>query len=129
MEVRVRERLVGALVLVAIVVLLVPAVLKGPDRAPEATGGPVNRSVEVLLDDSDPPAQDEVLVPEPAAAQAKPTPPDPPPVQAAAKPAGSGESTAARPPAPVVAARPSQAPPAAGSESDRAIDTGSPNRY
>jgi len=53
MEVRVRERLVGALVLVAIVVLLVPAVLKGPDRAPEATGGPVNRSVEVLLGEAD----------------------------------------------------------------------------
>ena len=33
MEVRVRERLVGALVLVAVVVLLVPAILKG--RAPE----------------------------------------------------------------------------------------------
>lgn len=115
MEVRVRERLVGALVLVAIVVLLVPAVLKGPERAPEATGAPVNRSVEVLLDDSDPPAQDELLVPEPAAAQAAPPPPGQPPAQATAKPAGSGESTAAPSPAPVVAARPSQSPPAAGS--------------
>lgn len=111
MEVRVRERLVGALVLVAIVVLLVPAVLKGPDRAPAAAGGPVNRSVEVLLDDSDAPAQDEILVPEPAAAQAAPPPPKLPPVQAAATPPGSSESTAAPPPAPVVAARP---PPTAG---------------
>ena len=34
MEVRVRERLIGALVLVAIVVLFVPAILKGRDPAP-----------------------------------------------------------------------------------------------
>lgn len=115
MEVRVRERLVGALVLVAIVVLLVPAVLKGPDRAPEATGGPVNRSVEVLLDDSDPPAQDEILVPEPVAAQAAPPPADRPPAQIAAKPAGSGESSTAPQPAPVIAARQPQTPPPAGS--------------
>ena len=36
MEVRVRERLIGALVLVAIVVLFVPAILKGRDPAPAA---------------------------------------------------------------------------------------------
>ena len=34
MEVRVRERLVGALVLVAIVVLIVPAILTGRGGAP-----------------------------------------------------------------------------------------------
>ena len=39
MEVRVRERLIGALVLVAIVVLIVPAILKGRDAAPAAVFG------------------------------------------------------------------------------------------
>ena len=39
MEVRVRERLIGALVLVAIVVLVVPAILKGRDPAPAASAG------------------------------------------------------------------------------------------
>jgi DedD protein len=49
MEVRVRERLIGALVLVALVVLLVPAILKG--RAPETAAEPAaqTRRVEVPL--------------------------------------------------------------------------------
>ncbi len=97
MEVRVRERLVGALVLVAIVVLLVPAVLKGRERAPEGSDKPENQSVVVELGEADPPAQDEVLVPEPPAPQpATPTiVPLPPP--AATQPATDGEPAPATP--------------------------------
>ena len=114
MEVRVRERLVGALVLVAIVVVLVPAVLKGPDRAPETPPGPENRSVVVQLDDADQPAKDEVLVPEPAAPQVAPQPADGPPTPAPTKPAASGKSSAAPLPAPAVTTRPAPTPPGAG---------------
>lgn len=78
MEVRVRERLVGALVLVAIVVLLVPAVLRGPDRAREAPPRPHSSSVEVLVEDQDRPQQDEILVPEPPAPQMAATADQPP---------------------------------------------------
>jgi len=64
MEVRVRERLVGALVLVAIVVLLVPSILKGRDPAPQATPDQLTKRVEVpvALDETAP--ADDVLVPE-----------------------------------------------------------------
>lgn len=80
MDVRVRERLVGALVLVAIVVMLVPAVLTGPERTPEAQPAAPTRSVEVLLEDAAEPERDEHLVPEPvpppaAAPTAKTVPP------------------------------------------------------
>lgn len=65
MEVRVRERLLGALVLVAIVVLLVPAILTGPDPAPQGTPEQPTRRVEVPVALEEPASQDEVLVPEP----------------------------------------------------------------
>ena len=65
MEVRVRERLVGALVLVAIVVLLVPSILKGRDPAPQGTPEQPTRRVEVPVGLVEPPPQDDVLVPEP----------------------------------------------------------------
>ena len=66
MEVRVRERLVGALVLVAIVVLLVPAILRGRDPAPAALpeAAPTRR-VEVPIDSATPVPEEQVLVPEP----------------------------------------------------------------
>jgi len=83
MEVRVRERLVGALVLVAIVVLLVPAVLQGPERAPAASTGQANKSVEVLLEDGDRPVGNETLMPEPAAPQPAAAPAGPLPAPAA----------------------------------------------
>jgi DedD protein len=105
MEVRVRERLIGALVLVAIVVLLVPAVLKGPESAPEGSPGPEKRSVVVELDEAGPPAQDEVLVPEPPAPQPLPT---------ASESATGGESPVATGPVPAVTTRASEAPPAGG---------------
>lgn len=79
MEVRVRERLIGALVLVAVVVLLVPAVLTGPEREQDEPATAV-RSVEVTLDDARlPAAEDDELVPEPA-------PPDPLPLRPAQDP-------------------------------------------
>ena len=65
MEVRVRERLIGALVLVAIVVLLVPSVLQGPGPEPEGRPGQPTRRVEVPVELEEPAPQEEVLVPEP----------------------------------------------------------------
>jgi DedD protein len=88
MEVRVRERLIGALVLVAIVVLVVPAILKGPDRGPAPPAGqPPTRQVEVLIGDETPPPPEQILVPEPALPEAAPVPkavvpkPEPRPVE------------------------------------------------
>lgn len=72
MDAKTRERLVGALVLVAVIVLLVPALLKGPEDvhdAPPATG---TRSVEIVLDDSTGPPEGEGLVPEREVARAAP---------------------------------------------------------
>ncbi len=73
MEVRVRERLIGALVLVAIVVLLVPAVLKGRGAAPAEPPGQPTRRVEVPLDNAKPAPEEQILVPEPV-------PESPPPI-------------------------------------------------
>lgn len=67
MEARVRERLVGALVLVAIVVLLVPAILKGRGSAPSESPAQPTRRVEVPLGDAVPEQEEQVLVPEPVA--------------------------------------------------------------
>ena len=84
MEARVRERLVGALVLVAIVVLFVPAILKGRDPGPAAApeSAPTRR-VEVPIGDAAPAPEEQVLVPEPAMPDAprvaSPAPPRAPP--------------------------------------------------
>lgn len=84
MEVRVRERLVGALVLVAIVVLLVPAILKG--RAPEpAAAAPESapvRRIEMPIGDQAPAPEEQVLVPE----QLMPEPPPASPTREAQAP-------------------------------------------
>lgn len=114
MEVRVRERLVGALVLVAIVVLLVPAVLKGPEHAPEGRAGPENQSVVVELIESNSPAQDDVLVPEPPAPQPATPTADPLRPPAATQPVTEGDSAAATRQAPAITSRTAEAPPAAG---------------
>jgi len=74
MEVRVRERLVGALVLVALVVLLVPALLKGPQPPQDAAPAPQMKSVEVTLDEGARPDAEDALVPEPPAPVARPAP-------------------------------------------------------
>lgn len=114
MEVRVRERLVGALVLVAIVVLLVPAVLKGPAPAPAGPAVPENQSVVVELDDADRPAQEEVLVPEPVAPQTATPAAEPPPPPTATQSATGGESAAATRPSPAPMTRTAEALPPGG---------------
>jgi DedD protein len=113
MEVRVRERLVGALVLVTIVVLLVPAILKG--RAPEPAATPETapvRRIEMPIGEQAPAAEEQVLVPEQLI-------PEPPPASS------SGEARAVErepdfpaatpvpPPAATPAPRDVAAPPAA----------------
>jgi DedD protein len=73
MEVRVRERLVGALVLVAIVVLFVPAILRGRAPAPAAPpdAAPTQRVV-VPIDSAAPVPEEQILVPEPALPETRP---------------------------------------------------------
>ena len=65
METQVRERLVGALVLVALVVLFVPALLKGPPRKPPEDAPGEQQVVEFPLPDSTELPPDDALVPEP----------------------------------------------------------------
>ncbi|MDH4260083.1 MAG: SPOR domain-containing protein [Gammaproteobacteria bacterium] len=72
MDVRIRERLVGALVLVGIVVLLVPAVLKGPGSTSGRPADTETKSVEIVLDAAAGASGSERLVPEPEMVQAKP---------------------------------------------------------
>ncbi len=109
MEVRVRERLVGALVLVTIVVLVVPAILKGRGPQPaEPSGQMPTRRVEVPIGDATPAQEEQVLVPEPELPEADA--PDAEAQQPApAPPAPAAESRAAKPPASAPAAPPSQA--------------------
>jgi DedD protein len=101
MEVRVRERLIGALVLVAIVVLFVPAILKGRDPAPAVLpeSAPTRR-VEVPIGNSAPAPEEQILVPEPAQPDSAPAEPAPAPPDS--KPAAEAASRArtAMPPAP-----------------------------
>jgi DedD protein len=95
MDVRIRERLVGALVLVAVIVLLVPAVLKGPRTAKVETGVPPTKSVEIDLSGAAVPAESDKLVPEPEIAKATPaTSPAALPAAAAPEPPPSNAMTA-----------------------------------
>jgi len=107
MEVRVRERLVGALVLVAIVVLLVPSILEGRDPAPQGTPEQPTRRVEVPVGLAERPPQDDVLVPEPELPDAPSPVTEPPPAPSDTKPMESPERSAEEPPE---AAKPSKAP-------------------
>lgn len=93
MDVRIRERLVGALVLVAVVVLIVPALLKGPGTTPEPPAVAGSRSVEIVLDGDATPDAGERLVPEPEITRAASDP-----VTPAVAPAG--QPAAGREPAP-----------------------------
>lgn len=101
MEARVRERLVGALVLVALVVLLVPALLKGPQQPQGAAPAPQIKSVEITLDDGKLSADDDELVPEPVApaARAVPAAADDAPQRAAAAASSPEPAPAVAPPA------------------------------
>ena len=110
MEVRVRERLVGALVLVAIVVLLVPAILTGRGSAPAEPPAQPTRRVEVPLADAEAAPEEQVLVPEPVSGSSRPpaakepaataaVEAEPPAVNAPSAPATEGPARAANPPA------------------------------
>jgi DedD protein len=110
MDPRIRERLVGAFVLVGVVVVLVPAVMKGPDRAVGDPAAAATRSVEIVLDGAATPGTGDGLVPEPEIAR-------PPPEQATAAMGESGgpaqPTAAASTPRPQAAAGPRAAAPTA----------------
>jgi DedD protein len=95
MEVRVRERLIGALVLVAIVVLVVPAILKGRGPAPAEPPAPLARRVEMPLGDGKPVPEEQAFVPEPELPGAVVPEPDPAPSTAPAGPPPEAPATAA----------------------------------
>lgn len=113
MDSKIRERMVGALVLVALIVLVVPALLKGPGTASSPVPTPDTKGVEFPLDDAGVPAEGDSLVPEPEIAQAKPEMPAPvapkaidsprPANSAAAEPESAGVPPAARPAQPAAA--------------------------
>ena len=86
MDVRIRERLIGALVLVGVVVLLVPAVLKGPGTSAKPPPTPKAHSVEIPLAGAAGPAENDVLVPEPEIVAAKPVTTAPEPEKTVAAP-------------------------------------------
>lgn len=86
MEVRVRERLIGALVLVAIVVLIVPAILTGRGGAPVEPPAQPTRRVEFDLVDKQQAPEEQVLVPEPVADSPVPAATQTPAAQAPARP-------------------------------------------
>jgi DedD protein len=68
MEVRVRERLVGALVLVVVVVLFVPAILTGRGSTPaDPPAQPGQRVEEMPAGHAAPVPEEQILVPEPVA--------------------------------------------------------------
>ena len=90
MEVRVRERLIGALVLVAIVVLFVPAILKGRDPSPVEPPSQPTRRIEVPIGVAEPQADEQVLVPEPVPA-APPAIADAPPAKPVTNPGKAAE--------------------------------------
>lgn len=116
MEVRVRERLVGALVLVAIVVLFVPAILTGRGSSPVEPPAQPTRRVEIPLADAGPVVEEQVLVPEPVAeapaqpAVKPPTTTVPEPAPAKPEPAATRLPPASVPPAAERAPAPAQRP-------------------
>lgn len=144
MEARVRERLIGALVLVAIVVLVVPAILKGRAPEPSEPPGAQTRRVEVPIGDGASTADEEGPVPEPslpggmpqaAPGEQRPAPehaavePPPPAARdaAAPKPASppaAREPSASAPPRTVAAAAPPASMPAPQPQAAWAVQLG-----
>jgi DedD protein len=118
MESRVRERLVGALVLVGIVVLFVPAILTGRGTTTAAPPGPETRRAEFPVDDAAPQPEELVLVPEPVADA-------PAPAEAAARKASEPppKGTASEPTPSIADARESRA---AAPRSEKATAATSP---
>jgi DedD protein len=113
MDRRVKERLIGASILVVLIVLVVPELLSGPKLAPSpqpmlpaAAASELNRTVLVDLSTSKPATASEPAEPpsQPASAATVPPPdPTPTPTAPAAKPthAPAVESVAAPPISPV----------------------------
>ena len=123
-----KERLTGAIILVALIVLLVPELLRGPVRsAPRAVAAsaeePPLRSYTINLGDDahahDAPAQPQSAAPQPLASAPAPTPAAAPPPQTDTATAAAAPETpppaAAAPPKPNPAPT-SQAAPAAAAE-------------
>jgi cell division septation protein DedD len=110
MEVQVRERLVGALVLVAIVVLFVPALLKGPARDSDVAEVADRRSVVIPVRATSEPEPEEKPVPEPLSQDSGRTVVDEPLPQAAPPPAAVTAPTVERPPATEPEPSPAAAP-------------------
>jgi DedD protein len=126
MEPRVRERLVGALVLVAIVVLVVPAVLTGRGSArDDAPVQPTRREI-LPAGDGAPVEEEEILVPEPVAdapatepAVKAPPPTEPDAERAPPEAASTSPPKPTKPAAPAPAAAPpppASLPPAPGGD-------------
>jgi DedD protein len=113
-ETRVKERLTGAVILVALIVVLVPELLSGPHgarRAPaRAADAPPERSFTVDLTDG--PRKSSAAVPQPEAGEAAPAPT---PAVSSASPATdpAPEASASAPPAPAPAPQPSASAPRA----------------
>jgi DedD protein len=122
MEVRVRERLIGALVLVALVVLFVPAILKGRGQAPVEPPSQPTRRVEVPIARNAPPPEEQVLVPEPALPDnASPEPAGTPPRQPEPQPEREPRARAPEPaPAPPPKPRTEASPAASAATAPRA---------
>ena len=97
MERRVKERLVGASILVVLIVLIVPELLSGPTTAPVGAKLPMSapepvRNVTVDLSTAKPPVSEPAMTPVPAPGpQAQGTPS----AAAASSEAGAGETAAA----------------------------------
>lgn len=117
MDVRISERLIGALVLVTLIVFFVPAVLKGPATADKQVAAPESKRVEIELDGAATKADGEGLVPEPEIAEAGPA------MSAAAVPA-SAEPAAVPAPVPAKAATAKPAGPAASQQQAWAVQLG-----
>jgi DedD protein len=125
MDRRVKERLVGASILVVLIVLIVPALLSGPARGPApaaaALGLPVTvgapepiRNVTVDLTTSKPPAPEPVAAAAAASAASSAQPPqarDEEPVSAGAAPAATASAATASVPAASAPLETSSAPP------------------
>jgi DedD protein len=123
MDVRVRERLIGALVLVAIVVLFVPAILKGRDPEPIQAPEPATvRRIEMPIGDAAPAPEEQILVPEPQEPDRPPAPAPPPP----ADPATGANVARTQPVAPPPSAAPPDARAAARAAPPPAVAQSSP---
>jgi len=109
MEIQVRERLIGALVLVAVVVLFVPALLKGPARETDVAEIADRRSVVVPVQATGEPEREEKLAPEPSSPDSGRTVVDEPLPQAAPPPAAVPAPAVERPPAKEAVRSPAEA--------------------